>query len=67
VDGSILHFREVVDVEATIDRLMYTYQYMSATKTLIFRYDNTGHHKRLNLPTYLHHKHKGSEENVIAS
>jgi hypothetical protein len=67
VDGSILHFREVVDVEATIDRLMYTYQYMSATKTLIFRYDNTGHHKRLNLPTYPHHKHEGGEENVIAS
>jgi hypothetical protein len=67
IDGSVLHFRESVDVELAIDRLMYVYQYMTATKALIFRYDNTGHHKRLNLPTYPHHKHKGSEEQVIAS
>ena len=67
VDGSVLHFREVVDVEMTIDCLTYTYQYMTAARTLIFRYDNTGHHKKLNLPTYPHHKHVGSEENVVAS
>jgi hypothetical protein len=67
VDGSVLHFREAVDTELMIDRLMYVYQYMTATKALIFRYDNTGHHKRLNLPTYPHHKHEGGEENVIAS
>ncbi len=67
VDGSVLHFREALDTELAIDRLMYVYQYMTATKTLIFRYDNTGHHKRLNLPTYPHHKHDGSEENVTAS
>lgn len=54
-------------MEATIDRLMYIYQYMTATKTLIFRYDNTGHHRRLNLPTHPHHKHEGREENVITS
>lgn len=46
---------------------MYTYQYMSVTRTLIFRYDNTGHHKQLNLPTYPHHKHESSEENIVAS
>lgn len=67
VDGSVLHFRETVDSELTIDRLMYTYQYMAAAKVLVFRYDNTGHHKRLNLPTYPHHKHNGNEENVTAS
>jgi hypothetical protein len=67
VDGSMLHVREFVDVELTIDRLMYTYHYSDASKNLIFRYDNTGHHKDLNLPTYPHHKHDGSEENVIAS
>ncbi len=67
IDGSVLHFREVIDAELTIDRLMYVYQYMTARKTLIFRYDNTGHHKRLNLPSYPHHKHEGSENNVIAS
>jgi hypothetical protein len=67
VDGSVLHFHEAVDIELTLDRLMYTYQYMAATKALIFRYDNTGHHKKLNLPTYPHHKHEGGEENVVAS
>jgi hypothetical protein len=40
-DDSTLHLREFVDVETDINRLMYVYQYMSATKTLIFRYDNT--------------------------
>ncbi len=67
VDGSLLYFREAVDTELTVDRLMYTYQYMSASKVLIFRYDNTGHHKRLNLPTYPHHKHTGNEGNIAAS
>lgn len=67
VDGSELHLREFVDVEITIERLVYTYQYMSIGKILIFRYDNSGHHRKLNLPTYPHHKHDGSEANVVAS
>jgi hypothetical protein len=67
VDGSMLHLREFVDVEITIDRLMYTYHYVDSSKNLIFRYDNTGHHKDLNLPTHPHHKHDGSEDNVVAS
>ena len=67
VDGSILHLREFVDVEIGVDRLTYVYQYMGPAQELIFRYDNTGHHKKLNLPTYPHHKHEGSEYNVLAS
>jgi hypothetical protein len=67
VDGSILHLREFLDVETTIDRLMYVYHYMDATNKLIFRYDNTGHHQKLNLPTYPHHKHEGYEDNIVAS
>lgn len=67
VDGSFLHLREFLDVETSVDRLMYAYQYMTSSETLIFRYDNTGHHKKLYLPTYPHHKHEGSEEHVIAS
>jgi len=67
VDGSILNLREFVDVETTVERLMYVYHYMDEAKTLIFRYDNTGHHRKLNLPTYPHHKHEGQEDNVIAS
>ncbi len=67
VDGSMLHLREFVDVETAIDRLIYVYQYMNFARKLVFRYDNTGHHKKLNLPTYPHHKHNGSELNVLAS
>ena len=67
VDGSVLHLREFVDVEIVIDRLMYVYHYVDFSKKLVFRYDNTGHHKKLNLSTYPHHKHQGGENNVIAS
>jgi hypothetical protein len=67
VDGSTLHLREFVDVEIEVDRLTYVYQYMDPAKKLVFRYDNTGHHKKLNLVTYPHHKHEGSEHNIVAS
>lgn len=40
---------------------------MSPTKHMIFRYDNTGHHRELGLATYPHHKHEGSENKVFAS
>jgi hypothetical protein len=66
-DGSILKVREFVAVETGIERDMYAYQYMNAEKTLIFRYDNTPHHRKLNLPTFPDHKHDGCEETVIAS
>mgnify|MGYP001438289667 CR=1 FL=1 len=67
VDGSMLHMREFVDVEDGIDRFTYVYQYMDSNQALVFRYDNTGHHKKLNLPTYPHHKHVGLEDVVVAS
>lgn len=67
VDGSVLHLREFVDSEIEADRLTYAYQYMTASKELLFRYDNTGHHRKLNLSTYPHHKHDGNEENVVTS
>ena len=65
VDGSILYIREFVDVETRVDRLTYVYQYVAPT--LVFRYDNTGHHRRRGLPSYPHHKHEGSEKNVVAA
>lgn len=65
VDSSISYWQEFVDVEITADRLMYVYQYTDSSKKLVFRYDNTGHHKKLGLPTYPHHKHESSEDNVI--
>ena len=67
VDESKLHLREFVDVETIPDRLMYAYQYVNASNSLIFRYDNTGHHRNLGLHTYPHHKHDGSEDNVVSS
>jgi hypothetical protein len=36
---------------------------MNSENKLIFRYDNTEHHRKLNLPTFPHHKHDGSEDN----
>jgi hypothetical protein len=56
-DDSVLHLREFVDVEIVEERLMYAYQYVDSQMRLIFRYDNTGHHKRLNIQSYPHHKH----------
>jgi CRISPR/Cas system-associated exonuclease Cas4 (RecB family) len=65
VDDTVLELREYVDVETKKDRLMYVYQYMDSSNNLVFRYDNTGHHKRLGLLTYPHHKHEGREVNVV--
>lgn len=67
LDGSVLHFREYVDVEAELDRIMYVYHYTNSSNHMIFRYDNTGHHKSLELPTHPHHKHEKTESNVLAS
>ncbi len=46
---------------------MYVYHYVNSKGKLIFRYDNTGHHRKLKLPTYPHHKHDGGQDNIIAS
>lgn len=62
-NGSRLHFREYVDVAQGTQRITYAYQYMTHDRRLIFRYDNTEHHPQI--VTYPHHKHEGSEENVV--
>lgn len=67
VDDSVLHIREFVDVRDTSDRLTYAYHYMSSAQHLVFRYDNTEHHQKLNLATYPHHKHDGDEDAVVES
>lgn len=67
LDDSILHFREYIDAEFGVERLMYSYHYMNSAKQLIFRYDDTDHHHELHLLTHPHHKHDGSEENILAS
>ncbi len=65
IDDSTLHWREYVDVQQGVLRLMYSYQYMDSNRSLIFRYDNTEHHPLI--ATYPHHKHIGSESNVEPS
>lgn len=63
-DGSRLHFRELVTTEPSVILVSYTYQYMQADGTLIFRYDDTDHFP--NLPGAPHHKHL-SETEVVAA
>lgn len=67
LDGSLLHLREFVECERKVDRLVYAYQYMDSRDRLVFRYDNTGHHRKLGLSSYPHHKHDGSEDTVVVS
>ena len=43
--------------------LSYSFQYMTADGTTIFRYDNSEHH--LGLPNFPHHKHEGADERVF--
>ena len=68
LDGSVLYFTEVVDVEIVIERVKYRYQYQQfESSERIFRYDNAKHHPAL--PTFPHHKHLGREtepDNVLA-
>ena len=66
-NNSLLHLREFVYVEISINRKIYSYQYMISKNLLIFRYDNTEHHRQLNLSTFPHHKHDRSEDNVVES
>ncbi len=63
-DDSRLHFRELVTTDPSVQLMSYTYHYMSADGTLIFRYDDSDHY--LHLSTAPHHKHIG-EVNVIAA
>ena len=66
-DTSTLHFRECMNFGSASPRLSYSYHYMDAAQQLIFRYDNTNHHKKLCLPTFPHHKHAGSEATILPS
>jgi len=55
-DGSsLLFFRELMDLSPPLQKIMYAYHYQEADGTLIFRYDNTAHHKSVG--TFPHHKH----------
>ena len=63
LDGSLLFYRELVDLEREPVRAMYSYHYQKADSLLIFRYDDTPHHP--DLPGFPHHKHSETEKNVV--
>jgi uncharacterized protein DUF6516 len=55
-DGSsLLFFRELIDMSLPEQKVMYAYHYQKADGTVIFRYDNTAHHKSVS--TFPYHKH----------
>lgn len=54
-DGSILFFRELIDLRLPLQKVMYACHYQLADGSLGFRYDNTAHHK--SIPTFPNHKH----------
>jgi hypothetical protein len=54
-DGSILFFRELIDLRLPLEKVMYAYHYQDSESMLLFRYDNTAHHK--SVPTFPLHKH----------
>lgn len=55
-DGSsLLFFRELIDLRPSLHKIMYAYHYQKADGELIFRYDNTAHHKSIS--TFPIHKH----------
>jgi hypothetical protein len=63
-DGSLLHLRELLDIQKVAPRLMYVYHYQRVDGTLVFRYDNAKHFS--DLPSFPHHKHDRDEEQAIA-
>jgi hypothetical protein len=63
-DGSLLHLRELLDIQKVAPRLMYVYHYQRVDGTFVFRYDNAKHFA--DLPSFPHHKHDKDEEHVIA-
>ena len=63
-DGSILFFRELIDLRLPLEKVMYAYHYQSSEGILLFRYDDTAHHK--SVPTFPFHKHL-KDGNVTSS
>ena len=53
--SSLLFFRELIDMRLPLQKIMYAYHYQKADGGLIFRYDNTAHHRSVS--TFPYHKH----------
>lgn len=63
--SSLKAFERVSLEDGTIIKDDYSYHYQKSDNDLIFRYDNAPHHPEIE--THPHHKHVGSDENVIAA
>lgn len=60
INGTVLHYTEVVDVKTVVEKIKYRYQYQwMDSNERIFRYDNAKHYSKL--ATFPHHKHVGPE------
>lgn len=64
LDGSRLHFKEYLDLEEADPKRDYSNHYSRGAQ-LVFRYDNTPHHRQPS--TFPHHVHRHSEMQVEAS
>jgi len=65
-DQSMLEATEKVKIEdGEIVKQDYSYHYQKSNGDLVFRYDNAPHHPEVE--TFPHHKHVGSDDNVITS
>ncbi len=54
VDGSVLFFKEYLDLRTAVEKKMYSFHYQDAQAVLRFRYDNAAHKPDLG---YQEHKH----------
>lgn len=58
IDGSVLFFKEYVDLRLSIDKLAYSFHYQDSVNNLIFRYDNAKHKPDLGFSDHKHIKDK---------
>ncbi len=63
VDDSKLFFMEYLEVSNKVEKNTYSYHYQNNEGKLLFRYDNSPHHRELK--SFPHHKH--TERKVIES
>ena len=65
-DNSTLFFTLVLEVDDdAVVVLKYRFHYAAPGNETVFRYDNSGHHRKV--ATFPHHKHVGPDESVVAS
>ena len=62
LDGSILFFKEYLDLRYRLDKKMYSFHYQDAQETLRFRYDNADHKPALGF-----HDHKHTPLEIYSS